>query len=200
MVHKHLIIEYLCIIHRYILSTNPFPFMSSFEPLDAPQSPLETPKEYRWRIAHKIFFGLELLLWLIILMGLCLKLEQWEGGSEALIIGCTLLMLAYLLFPIFIFGSQNIRRHLASHAVGFVTMLGIAAFLFRLESWEGALEMALVAFMPSLIAIIIVAILILTKSSRWRDGHFYKHLLVRLLLIALLVYGPVFKLFAEWAK
>jgi len=161
-------------------------------PLD---SPIDQPNPQRPKLAHKIFFGLELLLWGIVLFGLLFKYESWEGGDEALILSAAGLTFTYLLFPILLFDSRGWLRHVGSHVAGLAMALAVMAFLFRAQHWEGAAEMALLPFIPSLLILLTVGILILVKPVRWHEGHFYKHIMARMLLVALLTYDETFRIF-----
>ena len=166
--------------------------MQDNTPLDAPTS---TPDPKRSSLAHRIAFRLELLLWAFVLIALFLKMESWEGGSEILILSTSVLILAYLLVPTLILGSRGWGRHIGSHAVGFVMTLAVAASLFRIESWEGAREMAILPFIPCLLLLITVGVLLSIKPDRWHDGPFYKQVVVRLLIVALLSFGGTASVF-----
>jgi hypothetical protein len=158
-------------------------------PLDAP---IKESGPQRPNLAHRIFFGLELLLWAVALLALLFTYESWEGGSELLVLSVGFLIFAYLLFPILLFGSRGWRQHIGSHLTGNVMALVVSAFLFRSLHWEGAREMALLAFMPSLLFLLTVIIIILAKPLRWHKSHFYKHIMVRAVLAAMLTIFVVF--------
>jgi len=107
---------------------------------------------------QRAFAIIEILLWGIALVGMLLKYESWEGGSELLILSISTLIMLYLVAPILVFGSNGWRRHLGSHATGIALALAISAFLFKFLRWQGAIELAILAVMPCSIAIFITFI------------------------------------------
>ena len=61
----------------------------------------------RLPIARRVAIGLEAAIWLLTLVGLFLKLESWEGGSETLILTFSILCCCYWALPILLFGSKG---------------------------------------------------------------------------------------------
>ncbi|HRI58697.1 MAG TPA: hypothetical protein PK228_03210 [Saprospiraceae bacterium] len=159
-------------------------------PLDAPITTSKTTNR-----AQKIFLTIEVLFWAIAGFALLLKAASLFGGDEFLIIAMTMLMLLYLFFPIFLFGSKGWLRGIGSHLVGFSLTISAMAWLFKIERWQNATEMGVTSGLFSVVAIVGVVIVVLLKRSRWTDDSFYKHVFFRLLVAVLFTSAPFFNMF-----
>jgi len=135
----------------------------------------------RLPIARRVAIGFEIALWLLTLVGLFLKLESWEGGSEILILTFSILMCCYLALPVLIFGSKGVRQHLGAHAVGIALSLGLMGWLFRIEAWEGGHEMSIISF--PLVALLLLTCIVLwvTRKEQPEKSRFYRNAVFRLL-------------------
>jgi hypothetical protein len=84
--------------------------------------------------------GLVILGGIIVVLGAWFKIESWEGASELLIIGNVIVLLA---LGIYIYQAVKDKKYPLS-----ITLLGLmlilAGALFKIESWEGGLELTFI--------------------------------------------------------
>ncbi|MBC7778040.1 MAG: hypothetical protein H7246_21590 [Phycisphaerae bacterium] len=165
-------------------------------PLDAPNTfdPRSKPNN-TLRVFQIISWVIEGLFGLIILIGLFLKLESWDGGSELLIIGISSLLMFYFIALWAIAGSRTWLQGVLTVPISFAMMLGLASVLFRWESWQGASEMAIVGFMMLLPGLVVTVIFMMIRYQKSGNKPYYWHILTRLLLVTLLTMPGFFKAF-----
>lgn len=161
-------------------------------PLDSPNISTPSPKpNSTLRVFQIIGWAVEGLGALFTLLGLFFKLQSWEGGAEMLILGMSTLAFFYPFMLWAVVGSRTWLQGLLTVPVGGAMFLGLASAMFRLESWEGAYEMAIVGMLALLAAGFASFILALIRYSKSANKPFYWHILIRL-VIAILLTAPSF--------
>ena len=135
----------------------------------------------RLPIARRVAIGLEAAIWLLTLVGLFLKLESWEGGSETLILTFSILCCCYWALPILLFGSKGGKQHLGAHAVGVALSLGLMGLLFRMESWEGGHEILILSFPLAALLLLTCIVLWVARKEQPEKSRFYRNAVFRLL-------------------
>ena len=148
-------------------------------PLDAPFS---DPQRQRRAKTTKFLFKLEAFLWVSRLVGAFFILESWQGGTELVILSAALLGLLYVSVPHWLMGSQTRWQMLGSYAVGISLAAALWMRMAIFADWPGGYELAFIAFPLAFLTAIGFAIVLISKPSRWKEGTFYKHALIRLLL------------------
>jgi len=147
--------------------------------LDAPiPDPIQ--QKARWRI--KTLFTIEVFLWLARFLGAFFIIESVAGAREIVILSAALLALLYMTVPHLLMASQTKWQRIGSFGTGFALAFALIARMMILASWPGASIFCLLSFPLSIAVALGLAYALITKPSRWKEGSFYKHLLVRLLL------------------
>jgi hypothetical protein len=152
-------------------------------PLDAPESaPSRSPRS----LSHQVFLGIEVVFIGLGLLGLLLARNgSWDALYLSLV-GVWGLMLLYLLVPTLIFGSRGWAQHVGSHVVGFLLLFALELQVAGLHGISGWVEAACWLFAPILVVAGVVLYLLVQRPARWYEGHFYQHVVVRLLAALLL--------------
>lgn len=158
--------------------------MPNFSPLDAPPP---DPGQQQKIQATKIFALMEALLWVGRILGAVLYMESWAGASEMLILSGILLAILYLCVPHLIMGSQERTQTQLAYGIGAALALALSWRVLRFANWPGASVVSVITLLAVILVVVFYGYVLLSKPSRWKEGTFYKHALVRLILAILIV-------------
>lgn len=132
---------------------------------------------------------LELIPIALIVIGLYMRNQGNDNGSEFLILGGALASLFYLLFSWYMFKVEEYKRGevVLSVLVGLIFPLGILGLVCYYESWPYATQLINISLISAAGLFILCLGLFIYNFRDERASIFYRNILTRLLIFAALL-------------
>ena len=147
----------------------------------------ETPTDSQtYKFFRILAVGLEVLLWLGVLIGALAKLESWEFSSEILILFFSALSVYYILAAGLLSGARSKWQWVGGIGVGLSFAAVHLGRIFVLESWSGGRGLLIIGFGGLFLTMGLSMFFLATARQKQASTRFYWNVLIRSLIIFVL--------------